>query len=105
MTLLNTWFGSTYPVKPPEGRLKRGKLQLLVRIYKYALIPEHPALHSVRSGLARFVVFVRGHSMKMPLKVLLKHFSIKLWLGVYNWLRGDSTADAKPVDLGAAFKR
>ncbi len=105
VTLLNTWFGSAYPVKPPEGRLKRGKLQLLVRIYKYALIPEHPALHSVRSGLARFVVFVRGHSMKMPLKVLLKHFSIKLWLGVYNWLRGDSTADAKPVDLGAAFKR
>ena len=103
--LLNTWFNTAYPVKRFEGSLQRRKLQLLVRIYKYALIPEHPALHSLRSGLARFIVFVRGHSIKMPLTVLVKHFSIKLWLGCRNWLRGDTTADAKPVDLGAAFKR
>ena len=105
LTLLNTWFDSAYPISLPEGKLNRSKLQLLVKIYKYALIPEHPALHSVSSGLARFVVFVRGHSMKMPPKVLLKHFSIKLWSGIHNWFRGDSTADAKPIDLGAAFKR
>ena len=105
LTLLNTWFDGNYPVLQPVGRSQRTKLKWLTRIYKYALIPDHPALHSVRSGVARFMVFVRGHSIKMPFTVLVKHFSIKLWLGFRNWLRGDATADSKPVDLGAAFKR
>ncbi|WP_170308423.1 nucleotidyltransferase family protein [Alteromonas alba] len=105
VTLLNHWFKTTYSIGQPQGMFQRIKVKLLTRTYKYALIPAHPALHSVRSGLARFMVFVRGHSIKMPFTVLVKHFSIKLWLGIHNWLRGDSTADAKPVDLGAAFKR
>lgn len=105
LSLLNLWFNTDLQVNRPQSLRQRWRLRYLTLIYKYALIPEHPVLNSSKSTLARFMVFVRGHSLKMPFSVLVKHFSIKIAFGIRNWLRGDSTADAKPIDLGEAFKR
>lgn len=105
ITLLNRWFDTGISLPSDSRSGDSFRLSLLTQIYKYALIPEHPVLNSARFKLARFLVFIRGHSIKMPARILIKHFSIKMWLGIRNWVRGDKTADAKPVDLGRAFKR
>jgi hypothetical protein len=42
-----------------------------------ALMPSHDIIDSRWNKFARFVMFLRGHFLKMPLKILLPHFVVK----------------------------
>jgi hypothetical protein len=42
-----------------------------------ALIPSHDLFDNRRNKFARFMMFLRGHFLKMPLKVLIPHFFVK----------------------------
>ncbi|MEP7702701.1 nucleotidyltransferase family protein [Paraglaciecola sp. 25GB23A] len=42
-----------------------------------ALIPSHDLFDSRWNKFARFVMFLRGHFLKMPLKILIPHFFVK----------------------------
>jgi len=49
----------------------------VLRIIVPAVIPSHELLDRPWNRFARFVMFLRGHLLKMPIKVLLPHFFIK----------------------------
>lgn len=103
--LLVNWFNIAVPEKLC-GEINANRYnRLLVVLYSRALVPDHPSLNTFSNKVARQLIFIRGHWMKMPFPVLLKHFSIKAGLSIRNWFRGDKTADRKPVDLGQAFKQ
>lgn len=42
-----------------------------------ALIPSHDLFDNRRNKFARFMMFLRGHFLKMPLKILIPHFFVK----------------------------
>ena len=85
--LLDTVLGASPPpavthVIPPGGRGHTVRL----RVMRRAIRPEaHPSL--LQRG-ARLVVFLRGHFLKMPVGLLLRHIWMKLARGGANRDRG-----------------
>ena len=51
-----------------------------LQAYRWAIVPEIEELDSVKSRAARFLCFLRGHSQKMPLPILIRHLSFKTYL-------------------------
>lgn len=60
-----------------------------------AIAPEHPLVSSTKTRLAKQLVYLRGHWLKMPLPVLLKHFLIKSFLGLRDKVVGKHHFDPK----------
>lgn len=53
-----------------------------------ALTPQHELLNNAKNRFARFVVFIRGHWIKMPLNILIFHLFVKSYKGLVNTLFG-----------------
>lgn len=49
-------------------------------LFLRALMPIHPSCNDGWSGIARWVLFVRSHYLRMPLNLLIPHLSRKTWL-------------------------
>lgn len=47
-----------------------------------ALLPAHPDCEDAFSGLARGLLYVRGHWLRMPLRLLVPHLARKAWRGM-----------------------
>ena len=45
-----------------------------------ALRPVHPSCHVPGEGLARWLLFVRSHWLRMPLHLLVPHLVRKAWM-------------------------
>lgn len=60
-----------------EGRLSRWAFPLRQRfldaLYLRALRPAHASLNDVWTPLARFLIYLRGHWLRMPVHLLLRH--------------------------------
>lgn len=56
-----------------------------------ALRPVHPLCHRPGEGLARWLLYVRSHWLRMPLRLLLPHLFRKAWMARF------APAQAKPV--------
>lgn len=59
--------------------------QLLMRAYRLALRPMHPALNEPLTGLARWLIYARAHWLRMPPMLLVRHLgrkAIRGWLGI-----------------------
>ena len=54
--------------------------QLMDRLIPLALLPGHPDYPSLRASIARWLIYVRAHWMRMPAGLLAKHLSHKAWL-------------------------
>lgn len=52
---------------------------LLLRLYLLALRPAHRSCDLALSGLARWLLYVRSHAIKMPVRLLLPHLLRKAW--------------------------
>jgi hypothetical protein len=50
---------------------------LLDAAYKRALRPDHPLAADFWSPLARFALYIRGHALRMPLPMLVRHLTRK----------------------------
>jgi len=48
-----------------------------------ALLPQHPDQSSKRTVLARLVLYLRSHWLRMPLHRLLPHLAYKFYLSVF----------------------
>jgi len=59
-----------------DGVSKKVEDFLFVR----ALMPDHPSCNDRWSGLARFVLYIRSHWLKMPLYLLIPHLLRKGWM-------------------------
>ncbi len=76
--------GPTVPerLRPQVRRLQpplpvRGMMQWLLRV---GLRPQHPACRQTGDGLARWLLYVRSHWLRMPLRLLLPHLLRKAWV-------------------------
>lgn len=69
---------------------KRSRFNLFIieTIYKHAVAPKHPSLRKWQTGLSLAGCFVRGHMVKMPPKVLIKHMTFKIYRITLEYLLG-----------------
>lgn len=58
-------------------------------IYQHAFTPEHFLVNTKRATAARMLVVFRGHWAKMPLSILIKHTSVKVYDFVFGVLVGE----------------
>ncbi|WP_051275645.1 nucleotidyltransferase family protein [Aestuariibacter salexigens] len=63
-------------------------------VYARAVLPIHPLVTKPADDVARFVVFCRGHLLKMPLSLLIKHLAVKSYVGLYKGIAGKFSMDS-----------
>jgi hypothetical protein len=71
------WLGTPVP-SALEGLLESGRPGplagfLMDALLERAMLPNHPSCDRTFSGLARGLLYVRGHYLRMPLRLLLPH--------------------------------
>ncbi len=54
----------------------------LPAVYAHALRPQSVTDKNLRAGLARLLIYVRAHALRMPVHLLLRHLTIKAWKGL-----------------------
>lgn len=80
-------FGTPVPVHTLEAlRARAGVSSLSLWTLDWtlprALAPHHPLIDDAFAPLARGFMFLRGHWLRMPPNLLLRHLSYKLWLSL-----------------------
>ena len=70
--------------------------QLMNRLIPFALLPGHPDHPSPWAAVARWLIYVRAHWLRMPLGLLAKHLSHKAWLRIRGFRR---RVDLAQLDL------
>lgn len=60
------------------------KIKIMDCLFLRALNPSHPTCNDKWTGLARWLLYVRSHWLKMPLHLLIPHLSRKAWLQLTN---------------------
>jgi len=63
-----------------EGRPSLPARLLMHWILSVGLRPQHPSCHRLGDGLARWMLYVRAHWLRMPLRLLVPHLIRKAWL-------------------------
>lgn len=53
---------------------------LMRHLLTVALRPDHPACDTRWAGLARWLLYVRAHALRMPLRLVLSHLIRKAWM-------------------------
>lgn len=48
-------------------------------LFRRALMPEHPSCSDALTPMARWLLYVRGHYLRMPLRLLVPHLARKAW--------------------------
>jgi len=71
--ILKTEFGLQYMAEIMKYSPSRYKLTLLNHSFKEVLIPHHSTCKTWRFMLARSLLYIRGHLIRMPLRLLIPH--------------------------------
>ncbi|MEY4416790.1 MAG: hypothetical protein RIQ53_4083 [Pseudomonadota bacterium] len=66
---------AVHALRPPAWR--RLPLRALLAV---GLRPHHPSARGQGEGLARWLLYVRSHALRMPLRLLLPHLLRKAWM-------------------------
>jgi hypothetical protein len=56
------------------------QLKIMDSLFMRALYPSHPSCDDPFTGLARWVLYLRSHWLKMTLRLLIPHLTRKAWL-------------------------
>lgn len=56
------------------------KIKIMDCLFLRVLNPPHPTCNDKWTGLARWLLYIRSHWLKMPLHLLIPHLSRKAWL-------------------------
>jgi hypothetical protein len=75
-------------LRVPEGLIARYQSLGPSRISKlwmawmlgHALRPEHPSCEHPLTGIARWMLYVRSHLLRMPLRLVIPHLIRKAWM-------------------------
>lgn len=62
-------------------------------IFNQVLLPRHPKTDNYWRPINEFFAYMRGHFLKMPLPILIKHLTIKSWKGVVESTLGKNFYD------------
>ncbi len=60
------------------------KIKMMDNLFLRALNPAHPSCDDKWTGLARWLLYLRAHWLKIPLRLLIPHLSRKAWLRLSN---------------------
>lgn len=60
---------------------------LMSGLIRLAILPEHPDHPSYLAALARWMIYVRAHWLRMPPRLLVRHLSQKVWLRLRGYKR------------------
>ena len=69
-------------------------------VYQKVLQPQHPLCGVSKLGLANFIAMIRGHWIKMPLPVLIRHISHKVYTGLIEIIAGKGALKKATEDDG-----
>lgn len=77
-------FGYTYP-EAMSHRVQALRSTVLARVAMgwllgLALQPDHPSCDTRWTGLARWLLYVRSHALRMPLSLVIPHLIRKAWM-------------------------
>jgi predicted nucleotidyltransferase len=90
---LDRIFGRTIPQDITKNfkQVPPSKIRLVVMdfISGKVLAANHRLVDVKFRGLAQWLAFVRGHLLKMPFNILVKHTASKLWRGIVKSVTGD----------------
>ncbi|AMJ99168.1 hypothetical protein AVL55_13990 [Alteromonas macleodii] len=90
---LDRIFGRTIPQDITKNfkQVPPSKIRLVVMdfIFGKVLAANHRLVDVKFRGLAQWLAFVRGHLLKMPFNILVKHTASKLWRGIVKSVTGD----------------
>jgi len=56
------------------------QIKIMDSLFRRALSPSHPSCDDAFTGLARWLLYLRSHWLKMPLLLLIPHLTRKAWL-------------------------
>lgn len=59
-------------------------LRFLDAVYLKALKPDHPLCDEGTTGIARFLIFLRSHYLKMPMRLLVLHLGRKAFMRLFK---------------------
>lgn len=51
----------------------------MLALFRSVAHPEHPSCDSIGADIARWLLYIRGHYLRMPLRLLLPHLARKGW--------------------------
>lgn len=68
---------------------------LMKTVFINAIVPEHDSVNKFKNRLAKQIVYFRGHWIKMPFPILIKHFTIKSFLAIRDKVIGKHHFDPK----------
>lgn len=89
LILRNRLFGCCYIDSELVTRFENKRSNYFIHnILYHALTPKHYVIDTYRSKVARFIIFIRGHWMKMPPHVLFSHLIIKSYIGIVEAIVG-----------------
>ncbi|WP_299084332.1 nucleotidyltransferase family protein [uncultured Paraglaciecola sp.] len=72
-----------------QSKYKNWRTDFFIKhVLSHAITPKHSLLDNYQTKNGRFLVFLRGHYLKMPLSVLIKHLTIKSLTGMVDSLFG-----------------
>ncbi|MEP1445718.1 MAG: nucleotidyltransferase family protein [Paraglaciecola sp.] len=60
-----------------------------------SLTPKHSLLNNYLNSTSRFLIFIRGHWLKMPIHILIAHLAIKSYKGTLEFFFGKYFLDEK----------
>jgi hypothetical protein len=52
----------------------------MAELLRLALQPQHPSCDTRRSDLARWLLYVRSHYLRMPWYLVIPHLARKTWM-------------------------
>ncbi|MDO9094828.1 MAG: nucleotidyltransferase family protein [Rubrivivax sp.] len=92
-------FGTAPPAElaPRVDELARGwpSTVLMPALLAIALRPPHPSCNSAASGLARWLLYVRSHGLRMPWYQIVPHLLRKAWTRTRTRLQAPAAGAAK----------
>jgi len=68
--------------KWPARRWSKQRNSMLDWCYLRVITPHHISHMDFRHSIAALVIFVRSHYLKMPLRILIPHLTLKCWHGI-----------------------
>lgn len=77
---------SAYNMKvAPKSLSNKLSTKILHWCYDNAFVPHHNSSRTIQFRIAALLIFIRSHYLRMPLRLLLPHLTIKSWHGLKTY--------------------